>query len=96
MCDIDCRECEGTGRVEITCGYCAGSGEGRHDGSRCINCRGHGVEPNDECEECGGSGKIDCEEYIARLIAKVAELESRLYGLSLKLHKYALNEQSGK
>jgi DnaJ-class molecular chaperone len=96
MCDIDCRECEGMGRIDPTCGYCAGSGEGRYDGSRCINCGGNGVEPNDECEECGGSGKIDCEDYINRLLAKVAELESRLYSLSLKLHKYALNEQSGK
>ena len=96
MCDIDCRECEGMGRVWTTCGSCDGSGEGRHDGSRCINCGGNGVEPNDECQDCGGSGKIDCEDYINRLIAKVSELESRLYGLSLKFNKYLLKEQSGK
>jgi len=95
MCDIDCRECEGMGRVDPTCGHCNGSGEGRYDGSRCENCGGRGVDSK-ECEECGGSGKIDCDVYIDRLLAKVSELESRLYSLSLRLHKYALKEQSCK
>lgn len=25
------------------CGYCDGSGEGRYDGTRCMNCKGKGV-----------------------------------------------------
>lgn len=29
-----------------TCGFCAGSGEGMYDGSRCSSCRGSGSGPS--------------------------------------------------
>jgi len=30
------------------CGQCSGSGEGMHDGTRCLHCKGTGSEPEGE------------------------------------------------
>ena len=38
-----CEECDNTGYVQIVCGNCCGSGEGRYDGSTCHQCHGSGV-----------------------------------------------------
>ena len=53
-----CRECEGEGRREPLCLKCNGSGEGMVDGSRCLACKGSGVDGPWECEDCQGTGKI--------------------------------------
>ena len=29
---------------ELTCPHCNGSGEGMHDGTKCVYCKGSGVE----------------------------------------------------
>lgn len=58
MSKFICKECEGEGRIEDTCGHCAGSGEGMHDGSRCRVCRGHGVQWSD-CDECDNAGHVE-------------------------------------
>lgn len=39
-----CDECEETGLLKLTCSTCNGSGEGMYDGSRCITCKGSGLE----------------------------------------------------
>lgn len=33
------------------CGQCSGSGEGMHDGTRCLHCKGTGSEPDGEDDE---------------------------------------------
>lgn len=33
------------------CGQCSGSGEGMHDGTRCLHCKGTGSEPEGEDDE---------------------------------------------
>ena len=40
---------------EVGCEYCAGSGEGMHDGTKCMHCNGWGSYPDhsiDQCEVC--------------------------------------------
>lgn len=35
----------------LLCGQCSGSGEGMHDGTRCLHCKGTGSEPDGEDDE---------------------------------------------
>ena len=62
-----CENCEGTGIDSGLCSNCSGSGEGYHEGSRCMVCKGQG-EDSGECEECKGTGETftgceTCEFY---------------------------------
>ena len=53
---------EGNEYEEVTCGHCSGSGEGMYDGTRCIYCKGSGIEyalkDDDDDEDAG----IELEE----------------------------------
>lgn len=69
----DCPECGTEGYIEDGCGFCAGSGEGRCDGTRCDVCRGSGCTIR-ECDTCDGTGYLLDDEYIAWLEHKVNEL----------------------
>lgn len=55
---ITCPECDGSGHVDYTCGFCNGSGEGMYDGSTCHQCKGRGDMPG-PCDLCGGEGEIE-------------------------------------
>jgi len=52
-----CPDCEGKGKVFLTCMACNGSGEGMADGTRCRSCGGGGREQV-VCETCEGEGNI--------------------------------------
>lgn len=63
--EVDCEECDGTGRIE--CGTCSGWGKVDCDVCNrgkveCDYCGGDGVnEEGESCENCGGSGEEECD-----------------------------------
>ena len=47
----------------MICPYCDGSGEGSHDGSRCLRCRGRGEILGYVVAECGCGARYDEEGW---------------------------------
>lgn len=61
--DEYCLSCAGEGKIEMLCGICNGSGEGRYDGSKCFTCKGMGTVLVD-CLDCNGTGIAEDEEDV--------------------------------
>ena len=53
-----CEYCEGTGRIEVTCRSCDGTGWVRGDVGGRICCGGYDTE---DCKDCKGTGEVEDE-----------------------------------
>lgn len=58
--NLQCSDCDGTGRVKPECGKCAGTGvtdsAKSFIGEDCPACNGNGTLEEEECDACGGDG----------------------------------------
>ena len=59
---IDCEVCEDEGTV--TCSRCNGSGEGMHDETTCLTCKGNGEVPC-ECQADRLQDEADAKDAAA-------------------------------